>query len=938
MERGRGRNLRGLIVAPLSASMLLVAGFVPARAGAVTAPPAAKHASARPAAPTLGTLEVCKAAANGMSGRAFQFSVNGGAAFSVTGGGCSGPMSVASGTTTIVEAATADTTVAAIKANRVVGKDLAARSVTVKVKAGSTPANETLVTYTNKPLAVLGLKICKAAAASSPSLVGQLFSFSENAKAPISVAAGTVAAPNCGPVTKFKLGTVVNVAELATAGTFVSGISVSDGRGSNVDTAAGTVTATIGAGVTVVTYTNAVNPVGQLGYIEVCKSGADEYVTGSFDFTINGPAGFTASRSVLVDQCTEPLAVPAGNVTVSEAARFPYATAAIDVRPAGRLVSRNLANRTTTVTVPVGDSSNETLVTFTNATLTGQLKICKTLATNGTALAGKSFRFFVNAAIGTDIGDTIVAGPAGSTSCVFHPELLPLGSAVSVTEEGTDNVRNTTVTVAPASRDTGSAPPTANLTIGNGITTATFTNQAYGTVEVCKAAADTSTAIQTFQFSVNGGGAISVKAGQCSPPISVPAGTATVQELANANFHLVGVTALGPERDNRLVSGTNPVTVSVPFGGVENETLVTFTNAVNTGRFKICKVSNEPTLQNVTFNFTSVYEVNGTVITGTASLKPGQCSSLSAPIPVVDAQGFTIPIGVSEGANPQTVVSNIAVANGTLVASSLTLQNVTFKVNQGITTVTYTNARKPLGTIQICKNADDPSTASQTFQFSVNGGAPISVAANTCSPVMLVLSGTATVEELDHTNFHLERVTAEGPNFPDDRLTSGPTDNPATATVPPGTGSDTTTFTFTNAVDTSELILCKASPDAGLATQSFHFAVSYSFNVPPFGSGQGSAGGDLLPGQCFSNGLDIPVVDPNGDPINVFIAETKVAGVTATNAAIENGVVMDFASGQAVINVGTAGQTKVTFTNEIDVNPNIVLAARRARGVSPAVS
>ena len=31
-----------------------------------------------------------------------------------------------------------------------------------------------------------------------------------------------------------------------------------------------------------------------------------------------------------------------------------------------------------------------------------------------------------------------------------------------------------------------------------------------------------------------------------------------------------------------------------PFGGVGNETLVTYTNAVNTGEFKICKTTSEP--------------------------------------------------------------------------------------------------------------------------------------------------------------------------------------------------------------------------------------------------------------------------------------------------------------------------------------------------------
>jgi hypothetical protein len=312
------------------------------------------------------------------------------------------------------------------------------------------------------------------------------------------------------------------------------------------------------------------------------------------------------------------------------------------------------------------------------------------------------------------------------------------------------------------------------------------------------------------------------------------------------------------------------------------------------------------------------------------SLKPGQCSALVPPIPVVDELGLPIAIGVQEEFNPQTVVSSIVVANGSNVATSTASGGAAFNVNQGVTVVTFTNVRRPLGTIQICKNPEDPSTASQTFQFSVNGGAPISVAANTCSPVMSVLSGTVAVQELDHTNFHLLRVEATGPTVIDNRLTSGTTDNPATATVPPGTGSSTTKFTFTNEVNTTEVILCKQSPDADLATQSFHFAVSYSFDVPPFGSGQGSSGGDLLPGQCFSNGLTVPVVDPSGNPVPVVITETAVAGVSLTDVTIENGTIAskDLASGTATVNVGATGQTKVTFTNTIDINPCIVRGAR----------
>jgi hypothetical protein len=407
-----------------------------------------------------------------------------------------------------------------------------------------------------------------------------------------------------------------------------------------------------------------------------------------------------------VGQCTSPIEVAAGNVTVTEAAQFPYLVGAIDVFPSGRTVSSNLSNRTVTVTVVKGDSSTETAVNFENYTQVGYFKVCKTLTANSSALAGKTFYFDVTDEAGLIKPDSVqpnqeqevhidevVAGPAGSTSCIIDEDAVPLGSPVSITEEATDNVVNTAVSVSPASRDAGSFVPTANLTIGSGITTATFTNEAFGTIEVCKVAADPSTATQSFQFSVNGGAPIWVHAGQCSLPISVPAGTATVTEAGKANFHLVTVTATGPTGDNRWISGNTPVVASTPFGGVENETVVTFTNAVNTGQFKICKVSSEPTLQGVTFHFTYSYTVNGTPVSGTADLTPGTCSALSGNIPVVDPQGNAIPIVVNEQATPTVAVSSIVVSNGNLTSSDLGSGRGCFTVNQGVTTITYTNVR-----------------------------------------------------------------------------------------------------------------------------------------------------------------------------------------------------------------------------------------------------
>ena len=69
-----------------------------------------------------------------------------------------------------------------------------------------------------------------------------------------------------------------------------------------------------------------------------------------------------------------------------------------------------------------------------------------------------------------------------------------------------------------------------------------------------------------------------------------------------------------------------PITVSVPFGGVGNETLVTYTNGVNTGEFKICKTSSATAdgsgllLAGDTFWYTYSYTVDGVTTVGTTSV------------------------------------------------------------------------------------------------------------------------------------------------------------------------------------------------------------------------------------------------------------------------------------------------------------------------------
>ena len=265
----------------------------------------------------------------------------------------------------------------------------------------------------------------------------------------------------------------------------------------------------------------------------------------------------------------------------------------------------------------------------------------------------------------------------GTAYCVLDPYALPLGTLVKITEEGMDNVALRGVTVLPASQDAGSTSTTAMLRIGpnpNSIVTATFTNEALGTIEICKVMDDSvwmgdqgrnnwdSPYNGTpFQFQVNGGAPFTVLAGQCSGPITVSAGKATVYELTTPNFTFVRYTAVGPDGSSRIAAGSkksdNPITVKVPYGGIGNETLVTAVNRVNTGQIKVCKINNGPSVGVYSFKFQTTYTSLGVAYTKNDTLHPTQagvpvCSGLTRPIPVVQPNGQPTTFTTTEGPSP----------------------------------------------------------------------------------------------------------------------------------------------------------------------------------------------------------------------------------------------------------------------------------------------
>lgn len=419
------------------------------------------------------------------------------------------------------------------------------------------------------------------------------------------------------------------------------------------------------------------------GFLEVCKYvlPGDPWISHTGEVTVSITSGsFSDSEVIPVGQCTDPIQVPAGAVSIQETKiAAPDYLAKVITNPSSALVSLNSNTNTAVVTVAASsDESVETTAALFNATATGYVKICKTLGPNASELLGGTFTFTTSYQLAGSTSwtpwDTVSVtvpadGSLGTAYCTLDFHRLPVGTVVQASEVAHSGSHVIGVTVRPASQDAGSTATTAMMMIGPnnaGTTTATFTDMADGTIEICKNVTDPIYNGMVFTFMVNGK-TYSVRAGDCSAPITVPAGTATVSETADPDFVLVGMTATGPDGQNRIVSGTNPITVSVPAGGAGNETLVTATNRVKTSQVKICKIVNykvqmgpnpQPGDPFVSYNFHASFSSNGAAYDVTLtpeSVGPNGevCSSLSPALPVItDAARDRITLTVTEGASP----------------------------------------------------------------------------------------------------------------------------------------------------------------------------------------------------------------------------------------------------------------------------------------------
>ncbi len=371
----------------------------------------------------------------------------------------------------------------------------------------------------------------------------------------VSNGGGTVVVPNnscSGPIAV----TPGSVTITETQASFyrVSSITTSPGSAlasSNLSTGTATVTvpaAPDSSGAVMVNYTNV--PV--TGYVEVCKNNAaDAGLTGSFTFTVTGNNAFSTTVSVPIGHCSFPILVPAGSVTVTEAA--PNSVSSITVQN-GAPSTTSTAGGTATVTVKAspapGDESQEAIVTFFNETV--QLKICKIASDSG--VNGRTYTF---TAVGTDptfgtvTRSVTITLPAtwtvGTPLCAVVPGPYTnpngttgwrAGTTVSVSEGPVPGTAVTAISVVPTSAEVGPRviSPLPNPTqpgpagsdvvaLAPGETQVNFTNDTVpgGTLKICESPDAKAPVGTLFTFTVS-----SFAPSGLNTTASVPAGSCTI--------------------------------------------------------------------------------------------------------------------------------------------------------------------------------------------------------------------------------------------------------------------------------------------------------------------------------------------------------------------------------------------------------------------------
>ncbi len=434
-----------------------------------------------------------------------------------------------------------------------------------------------------------------------------------------------------------------------------------------------------------------------------------------------------------------------------------------------------------------------------------------------------------------------------------------------------------------------------------------------GFVQVCKVAGAGFAVGTNTTFNVAGAvvtlAAGAAPGGNCSSPVSVPAGTAIVTETVPGGSTVTSISTL--PNPGLLVSSNLPggtATVTVTPGG---QTIVTFIDAAipppPNGFVQVCKVAGAGVTVGANFTF----NVAGTPVTVAAGAAPlGTCATpISVPVGTAVVTE-TLPMGTSL-AGVSTLPSP-----GLLVSSNLGAGTATVTVvSGGQTIVTFIDTIIPViptnGTVQVCKVAGAGVAVGTSFTFNV-GGTPVTVAAGSApggacaTPVSQPAGNVVVTETIPGGTLVAGVSTLPVGLLVSSNLAAG------TATVSVSAGGQTI-VTFVDAAipapNTGFVQVCKVAGAGVTVGTNFTFNVAGTPVTVPAGAAPG--------GSCST-----PVTVPAG---NAVVTETIPGGVilagvsTLPNAALL--VSSNLPAGTATVTVVAGIQTIVTFIDAAIVPP-----------------
>jgi hypothetical protein len=417
-----------------------------------------------------------------------------------------------------------------------------------------------------------------------------------------------------------------------------------------------------------------------------------------------------------------------------------------------------------------------------------------------------------------------------------------------------------------------------------------------GTLEICKLAAGKGVA-GSFAFAVEGRpGTIEVPVGGCSLPVTLPAGTATVTEVARPGFSVAAVDAIP---SNRLVQSdlaARSAKVTIVAGGVENQTILTFTNkATPKGWLEVCKA--KPARDSLTGRFNFTVGQAGSP-TRTVTVPVGGCSmamQLSAGTATVTEVARTGAQLVGVAATP----SDRLVGTPDLANRTATVRIVEGDLaSQTIVTLTNKNVPPPPrnGLVKICKKAGPGVRPGSTFTFTLATRATrsVDVKAGFCSSPQEVPVGNLTVTEKATNGLRVSDITVD----PASARVGNPDLTAGTVTVAVEASRVVTEVTFTNRKSEPGILkVCKVAGTGVVPGTPYRFTV----------------GG--TPVQVRAGSCSLPLSAPAG---NLAITEAQAEGTRVTDITVAGAgslVSRDLAARTATVNVASGAITEAVFTN-----------------------